>query len=256
MQKRPIGGLRAAALAVLLLLGGCKVELYKGLPEDEANDMLSILLRSGLSAGKAAAKDGTDVLTIEQSDFAAAVELLHARGFPKHQFQSMGDVFQPTGLIASPVQERARLLWALSQELSRTVSEIDGVLTARVQVVLPDNDLLNRDPTPSSASVFVRFDDQSNVTRLVPQIKMLVSDSVQGLSYDKVSVILVAVPHVDAPAAAARPAGWVDGLDGPASGAAILLSLGALGFAFRRRIAAAYASIRPPPVVSLPGMGD
>ncbi len=256
MPARPAGGLRAAALAVLLLLGGCKVELYKGLPEDEANDMLSILLRSGLSAGKAAAKDGTDVLTIEQSDFAAAVELLHARGFPKHQFQSMGDVFQPTGLIASPVQERARLLWALSQELSGTVSEIDGVLTARVQVVLPDNDLLDRDPTPSSASVFVRFDDQSDVTRLVPQIKMLVSDSVQGLSYDKVSVILVAVPHVDAPPAA-RPAGWVDGLDGPASGAAILLSLGALGFAFRRRIAAAYASIRPPPVVSLlPGMED
>lgn len=241
-------GVRAAALLGLLLLAGCKVELFNALPEGEANEMLSILLRDGLSASKSAAKDGTDVILVEQAEFAPAVELLRARGFPKLKFETMGEVFQPSGLVASPIQERARLLWALSQELSGTVSQIDGVLTARVQVVLPDNDLLNRDPTPSSASVFIRYDDGSDVTKLVPQIKMLVADSVQGLSYDKVSVILVAVPHAAVPLAAPRSAAsWFgDGLDSAAAGGLGLLLLAGVGLAFRRRIAATLASVRPP----------
>ncbi len=237
----------AAALLAVLLLAGCKIELFHALPEGEANEMLSILLRNGLGASKSVAKDGSGVILIEQAEFAPAVELLRARGFPKHRFEIMGEIFQPSGLIASPTQERARLLWALSQELSGTVSQIDGVLTARVQVVLPDNDLLNRDPTPSSASVFIRYDDASDVTKLVPQIKMLVADSVQGLAYDKVSVIMIAVPHAAAPLPIPQPApAWLGALPGAAAGGVALLALGGIGLAFRRRIAAGLASVRPP----------
>ena len=145
------------------------------------------------------AKDGTATILIDERQFAEAVELLRARGYPRAKFSTINDVFQPSGLIASPVQEQARFLWALGQELSKTVSQIDGVLTARVQVVLPDNDILKREPTPSSASVFIRFDDTSRVPGLVPQIKMLVANSVQGLSYDKVSVVLVPVAHIEFP---------------------------------------------------------
>jgi type III secretion protein J len=154
-------------------------------------------------------------------------------------------VFQPSGLIASPVQEQARFLWALGQELSRTVSQIDGVLTARVQVVLPDNDLLKRDPTPSSASVFIRYDDASQVANFVSQIKMLVANSVQGLNYDKVSVVLVPVPHVDTPpiqADATTPDWQLPGLVG--GGAIALMAM--LALAFRRRIGSLLAGIKPP----------
>lgn len=207
--------------------------------------MLSVLLRGGLMASKFEAKDGTDTILIDQAQFAPAVEMLRARGYPKHKFETMGDIFQPSGLIASPIQERARLLWALSQELSGTISQIDGVLTARVQVVLPDNDLLNRDPTPSSASVFIRYDDQSDVSKLVPQIKMLVADSVQGLSYDKVSVVLVAVPHVLVPLPSPQASAWFEGnLDGFLGGSAAVLLLAGVGIALRRRIASVLASTR------------
>jgi len=248
----------AAALLSLLMLAGCKLELFHALPEGEANEMLSILLRNNLAASKTTAKDGSDTILIEQAEFASAVELLRARGFPKHRFETMGDIFQPSGLVASPTQERARLLWALSQELSGTVSQIDGVLTARVQVVLPDNDLLNRDPTPSSASVFIRYDNSSDVTKLVPQIKMLVADSVQGLSYDKVSVILVAVPPAALPPVMPKAAVWSSGdLDGVAAGGAGVLALFGIGLAFRRRIAAGLASVRPAPVRRpLPGPAE
>lgn len=229
-----------AALGLLLLLGGCKTEIYAGLPEQEANQMVAILLRAGIPAAKSQNKDGTDAIEVERSRFADAVAALDARGYPRKRFESMGDVFKPSGLVASPLQERARFLWALSQELSGTVAEIDGVLTARVQVVLPDNDLLNRDPAPSSASVFVRYDTDSDVARLVPQIKMLVANSVEGLSYDKVSVVLVPVAHVAAPPPAPASAAGDPALPLEASGgAAAALLLGA-AFLARRRIAALF----------------
>ena len=226
-----------ALLLLTLLLAGCKTELYANLPEREANEMLGILLSRGVTADKATAKDGSVVLAVEKSQFAQAVSLLSERGYPRHRFETMGDVFKSSGLVASPMQERARFLWALSQELSATVAEIDGVLSARVEVVLPNNDLLARNPAPSSASVFVRYDDRSSVATLVPQLKMLVANSVEGLAYDKVSVVLVP--------ATAPPE--VPGVPGTAPIDPLPLALGGFGAALaaaawfgRRRLAALF----------------
>lgn len=223
-------------LLALLLLAGCKTELFTNLAESDANEILALLQSNGLAAAKMRQKDGFDTLAVEQAQFARAVALLREAGLPRKSFQSMGDVFQSTGLVASPVQERARFIWALGQELSRTISEIDGVITARVQVVLPNNDLLNRDPTPSSASVFVRYDGRSTVDRLVPQIKQLVANSVEGLNYDKVSVVLV--PAATAPAVPehALPAEANTSLDAKIGVFAVLAALGAFGWAAAARL--------------------
>lgn len=241
MRGRAFRG--SVAIGIALLCCGCQSELYSKLPEKEANEMLALLLRDGLSASKSQAKDGTQSILVEQSQFAVAVNLLKANGLPRTRFSTIDDVFQPSGMIASPVQEQARFIWALGQELSKTVSEIDGVLTARVQVVLPDNDLLKRNPTPSSASVFIRYDDASQVPSLVSQIKMLVANSVQGLAYDKVSVVLVPVPHATAPAIVPPAApNWdiqaIVGLGGIAVIVALLV-------AFRKRLTTLIGRIRP-----------
>ena len=196
-RRRNLGCL----LACLLLLTGCKVELFAALPESEANDVVGMLLQAGIPASKAALKEGAATVSVEEGDFSRAVALLKQHGLPRKQFQTMGDVFQQNGLVSSPTQERARMLWALGQELSSTISQIDGVLTARVQVVLPDNDMMRREPSPSSASVFIRHSQGSQAAKLVPQIKSLVAGSVEGLAYDKVSVVLVAVERQDLPPA-------------------------------------------------------
>jgi type III secretion protein J len=85
------------------------------------------------------------------------------------------------------------MIFALSEELSRTVSEIDGVLSARVQLALPENDPLRQQLVPSSASVLIRHRSNIPVGNLVPQVKMLVANGVAGLTYDKVSVVLIPV---------------------------------------------------------------
>lgn len=255
MRARAVWPGKCLPLVALLLLGACKTEIYTSLPEQEANDIVSILLQNRIAAEKLQAKDGTDTVMVEQSQFAQAVALLKDQGFPRKKFESMGDVFQQSSLVASPMQERARFLWALSQELSGTVSEIDGVLTARVQVVLPDNDLLQRNPTPSSASVFIRYDAESQAASLVPQIKMLVANSVEGLSYDRVSVVLVPVARRPAPATV--EAEMPDPLPVALGGGVLLLAgLAAwfnrrqLSFQFRRTLG------RSPSAPHLPGAAE
>jgi type III secretion protein J len=117
--------------------------------------------------------------------------LLDNAGLPQQSFSNMGEVFKGNGLVSSPVQERAQMIYALSEELSHSVSQIDGIVSARVHVVLPDNDLLKRVISPSSASVLVRYDPGTDINTLIPQIKTLVANGISGLSYDGVSVTAI-----------------------------------------------------------------
>lgn len=90
------------------------------------------------------------------------------------------------------MEERARLNYAKAQELSGTLSEIDGVLVARVHVVLPEErDGLGKKSSPASASVFIKHAADVQLDAYVPQVKQLVNNGIEGLSYDRISVVLV-----------------------------------------------------------------
>ncbi|AGT08882.1 type III secretion system inner membrane ring lipoprotein SctJ [Paracoccus aminophilus] len=178
------------ALCALLALAACKAELYSGLTEREANDMVAALMSAGIPATKASGTGGITV-AVDEARFPEAMELLNQRGLPARKYESMGDVFKKEGLVSSPTEERARLIYALSEELSRTIAEIDGVLSARIHVVLPESDLLGRDVKPSSASVFVRYAPGTDVESYAPQIKLLVANSIEGLLYDNITVVMV-----------------------------------------------------------------
>ncbi|MEL7151952.1 MAG: type III secretion inner membrane ring lipoprotein SctJ [Pseudomonadota bacterium] len=186
-----------SAILMCFSLTACKTDLYSGLSEREANEMIAIMQRAGLSVARHPEKSGTLAVQVEQTQFAEAVELLRSHGYPKDRYVTLGDVFEGNGFVASQTEERARFIYAMSEELSRTISEVNGVLSARVHVVLPTTDPLSRDSTPSSASVFIRYSDKSDITELLPQIKVLVANSIEGLSYDKVSVGFVAVNVLD-----------------------------------------------------------
>ncbi|EHH07845.1 Type III secretion bridge between inner and outermembrane lipoprotein (YscJ,HrcJ,EscJ, PscJ) [Mesorhizobium amorphae CCNWGS0123] len=194
-HSRPPGRLWpcCAVLPLLLALSGCKADLYTKLQEREANDMLALLLNSGVDAVRVAVKDGTSTIQVEEKQLAFSINLLNAKGLPHQSFKNLGEIFKGSGLIASPTEERARYVYALNEELSRTISDIDGVISVRVHVVLPHNDLLREGATPSSASAFIRHDAKANLSILLPQIKMLIANSIEGLSYDKVEVVFVPV---------------------------------------------------------------
>jgi type III secretion protein J len=182
-----------AVLGILLALAGCKVELYGSLSEREANEMLALLLRNGIDSAKVPVADGRMALHVEERMVARAIEVLKQSGYPRESFTSIGDVFRKEGLISSPLEERVRFVYALSQELSGTISQIDGVLSARVHVVLPNNEFASENAVPSSAAVFIRHQSDYALETLIPQIKMLVTNSIEGLTYEKVSVVLFPV---------------------------------------------------------------
>ncbi len=237
--------LRSVAMlaALALVLGACKTDLYTKLSEREANEMVALLLDKGIAASRVGAKDGTSSVQVEDGRFAQAVEVLKAGGYPRQSFTNMGEVFKGGGLIASPTEERARYVYALSEELSKTISSIDGVLSARIHVVLPKNDLLKQDATPSSASVFIRHDQDAPLKTLLPQIKMLVANSIEGLSYEKVSVVFVPVDRAQsagagitaAPVRAAGPGEGLDPVVAGIGGAGGALALAGGGYWLMRR---------------------
>ena len=238
MNRRSCPLVVPAVAAGLLALTGCKGELYSGLSQQEANAMVLVLQLHGVATSKQAAKDGGQSILVDDAKLAEAISVLSEAGFPRKKFETMGDVFKPGGLVPSPMEERARFLYAVDQELSAAISQIDGVLSAQVEVVLPQNDLLARASTPSSASVLVRYEANSGVDRLVPQLKSLVAGSVEGLQYERVSVVLIPVTprtlSVATPAAPVKSAGLATLALAALAGGLAVGGVGALVLTLRR----------------------
>jgi type III secretion protein J len=206
-------GSSIARLALVFLLCGllaaCKVQLYSGLNQRDANEMLAVLLQAGIDADTQAGKEDV-ALRVEQSQLDRAIGLLNARGLPRPKTSSLGDVFKQEGLISSPLEQRARFIYAMSEELSRTLSQLDGVITARVHIVIPERRPNEQTTAPPSAAIFIKYRDDYDLNGYVPQIKQLVANAIEGLSYDKVSVVLFPSSSRADLAAKPKPADDVD----------------------------------------------
>jgi type III secretion protein J len=192
---------RTLLAVVLALLAACgsEVVLQTGLNDSDANEIMTVLRHAGLSATKARQKDGVS-LTVAEADLARATELMRAAGLPRRQLSLLGDVFKKDGMISTPLEERARYLHGLSQELEFTLSRIDRVVVARVHVVLPERVAPGEPVKPSSASVFVKYTPPMDEDLVLPRIRRLVMTSIPGLSEDdgrKLSVVLLPAEAID-----------------------------------------------------------
>ena len=185
----------AVALAAMLL-AGCDKEatLHSGLGERQANLVMAALLDAGISCRKTPGEEGTWNVLCSEAKFAQAVNLLERQGLPREPRQGIGEVFKKTGMISSPSEERIRFMDALAQDLARTISMIEGVVDARVHVVLPENDPFARNTLPSSAAVAIRSRWNADITDLVPSVKALVKNAIEGLQYEKIQVTIFRDP--------------------------------------------------------------
>jgi type III secretion protein J len=175
-------------VAGCVALAACGYEpLYSELDEQQANEMLAVLVGAGVDANKLRSDKGWS-LEVDRSDLPQAMAVLKAEGFPRERYDSLGQVFRKEGFVSTPLEERARLLYALSQELSRTVSAIDGVVVARVHLAIPERRPLSEEKPLSSASVFIKYKRGSQVVNKTAAIKALIVNSVEGLPYDNVTV--------------------------------------------------------------------
>jgi type III secretion protein J len=169
------------------------VTLHGGLTEPEANEIIAALHEQGIEARKVANKEGLSV-SVRESELARAVEALSVLGLPHRRVSHLGDVFRKEGLISTPMEERARYVFALSQELEYTLSQIDGVISARVHVVLPEKPAPGEALQPPTAAVFIKHARGFDADLMASRIRYLVARSIPGLAsqpVEKVSVVFV-----------------------------------------------------------------
>lgn len=70
----------------------------------------------------------------------------------------------------------------MSQELEATLSNIDGVIVARVHVVLPESIAPGEPVQPASASVFMKHDPRLDPDNIRARVRRMVASSIPGMT--------------------------------------------------------------------------
>lgn len=182
----------------LTLLASCSQEIIGGLSQKDMMDAQMLLDRAGISVAFKKAEDGRFAIVGDSSEQSRALALLSENGLPRNQHPSIAEVFPGTGFVVTPFEQKARLSYALEQQLSQTLSDLDGVAEARVHVVLPEDNGRGLVREQSRASILIKYRDDADVAAIENKSRALVVNSIRGLSFEDVSV--VSSPLIGSPA--------------------------------------------------------
>lgn len=194
--------MRRVLVVAALLLAGCTVPVQQGLDETSANEVVTALERAGIGADKEPGEGSGDaptyVIKVSRSDVARAMELMHSLGLPRSVRNGIAEMYGQPSLVPSPTEERARFLKALSNDIERTLETIEGVVSARVHLVLAESDPLAADPRPRvPAQAAVLLKTRANVQLPIKELELqkLVAGSVPGLLPQAVAVVVTPAPE-------------------------------------------------------------
>ena len=114
---------------------------------------------------------------------------LATQGIPKGE--GIGyELLDKNTLGMSDFMQHANYSRAVQGELARTISKFNGIDSARVMIVSPENRLLIDPGRHPTASVFLTMRRMSRpASETVSAIQMLVANSIEGLSVNHVSVV-------------------------------------------------------------------
>ncbi|MGE4312939.1 MAG: flagellar basal-body MS-ring/collar protein FliF [Pseudobdellovibrionaceae bacterium] len=161
--------------------------LYSDLSVNDARQIALALDNAGVKYQTA--EDNTQVL-VDEGDVAKARLLLAKEGLPSSGNFGYELFDSQSGFGTTNFQDQMNKQRALEGELSRTISAIDQVNSARVHIVLPERELFSREARPASASVFLNLSGKAELGReQVLSIQSLVSSAVPGMKASQVSVM-------------------------------------------------------------------
>jgi len=236
MRKR---WFNAVVLALGLVVFGCRSRIQQGLAEQEAHLVQTVLLERGISAEASpeGGKKASWMLEVPTDKASEAVRVLTDLGLPRERAPGFSEVFGKGSLVPTPLEERALYLQALSGELSRSLETVDGVLSARVHVVLPAPPHPGTQPTLAKASALVRVRAGwlSRVQTHADGLRRLVASGVEGLAPENVSLLFnEAVPTVRV-AASPRESKWLRWSSAGLGVLVALLAVTVAGMALQQR---------------------
>lgn len=184
---------------------GCSTELQHDLSEDQANDVLVMLQQNDIPGAKKIREEGEKPLwtiAVPKSDSIRAWRLMKSQDLPREPEKGFAETFGTNSLIPTATEEKALYMDALCNELQKTIETIDGVVKARVHVVLPEEQILPEEATPENrpkASVLIKYhlNSRGEIPFKDDAVRLLVSNSIQKL--DPKDVVIIGAEVLDAP---------------------------------------------------------
>lgn len=160
--------------------------LFSRLTTEDAGEIVAVLRESGVPYRLA--DNGTTVMVPEERVYETRLTLA-GQGLPRGGVVGF-EVFLETALGATDFDRQVRYNMALQGELTRTIREINGVLDARVHIVMPERRLFARDERPATASVFLQLRPGFQLTaNQVRGIAHLIARSVEGLQPENITIV-------------------------------------------------------------------
>lgn len=181
-------------IAFALVGPACQTRVQHGLVEREANRMVAALRQSGVEARKVKEKGrgGKFAVDVPRGQVTRAIGVLLQHDLPRRQKPGFAEIFGKPSLVPTATEQRARYLHALSGELTRTLEAANGVLEARVHLVLPErHPLALKEQTQAKprAAVLLRV-RPGKPPIAVAEVRRLVAGSVQALDPSQVAVVI------------------------------------------------------------------
>jgi type III secretion protein J len=183
-------------LSLLLLLGtaACRERIQHGLDERQANELQTVLAERGLDARKVpeAGKKPTWAIEVDEAHASDAVRILAELGLPRPVEETGCDVFGGGGLIRSPVEEQLCRVRVIERGIEKTLQGVDGVLLARVHLMVPPPPRPGQVAAAAKASAMLRTapGQASRVRQTQEQLRALIAGGVEGLSPEAVALMV------------------------------------------------------------------
>lgn len=183
-----------AGVMIILLTAGAAIwwalhtnyaVLFKELQPQDAATVVSELKR--LKIDHRIADGGATVLVSENTVAGTRLELMGSN--PKFSGGVGLELFDQSDFGMTEFAQRINYQRALQGEITRTISSLSEVKSARVHLVLPENGLFAQKKEPARASITLFMKDNAAVTaNQIMGIQRLVAASVPGLDSDHVTV--------------------------------------------------------------------
>lgn len=178
-------------LLLALVLAGCRVELYGNLSENDANQMLALLLSNKISAEKKIDKANGFSLAVDEDDFVKAIEVLRQNGYPRKDFRSVEELFPSGQLVTSPAQEAEKIKFLQQQSLEKMLTDMEGVINANVVIGRIENqDSRSNTTARQTVSVLIKHTPEVNVKSFAFQIKNLIRNGMPGTRDEDLSLFI------------------------------------------------------------------
>ena len=185
----PVIGIIVAVVAIVFFVVSQQPErttLYASLPEAEKARVIDALKNAGVDV---TLDPTTGDVIVPVRDYHSSRMTLAAQGLPASipdGYEALADI--PMG--SSRSVEQVRLKQTQEIELARSISEIEGLVTARVHLAIPEKSVFARASTPPTASVFIQMENGRSLSRQqVDAIVHLVSSSVPFMAKNDVTVV-------------------------------------------------------------------